>query len=167
MSWITEAWLREALLALKRTLDVDPRTKNEMVQFLLDEGFWDKEKLSTWESAIAKFNSCLNPNKAEFFKIGELWALAKRFDRHELFLAQARDLGYEVRRIPTAERQQLLLEQLVELQASHTAAVEGIQAQLNQLQTAPAGPPAVPLPPGQRPHFSQPDGTLVDQVGCP
>lgn len=89
MTWTTEAWLREALGALKRTLDVDARSKNEMVQFLLDEGFWDKVKLSTWESAIAKFNSCLNPNKSEFFKVGELWALSKRFGRHDLFLAMA------------------------------------------------------------------------------
>lgn len=132
MTWTTEAWLREALGALRRTLDVDARTKNEMVQFLLDEGFWDKEKLSTWESAIAKFNSCLNPSKSEFFKVGELWALSKRFGRHDLFLAMAADLGYEVRRLPTEERQQELLEQLAHLQAQHGEALERISAQLAQ-----------------------------------
>jgi hypothetical protein len=30
-----------------------------MIQFLLDNGFWDQEKLKDW-TAVAKFNSCLN-----------------------------------------------------------------------------------------------------------
>lgn len=136
MAWTTQAWLRDALAALKRTLDVDARTKNEMVQFLLDEGFWDKEKLTTWDSAIAKFNSCLNPNKSEFFKVGELWALSKRFGRHDLFLAMAQDLGYDVRRVPTTERHQQLLEELVNLQARHNDQVERIGTQLSQLPAA-------------------------------
>lgn len=173
MTWTTEAWLREALGALKRTLDVDARTKNEMVQFLLDEGFWDKEKLSTWESAIAKFNSCLNPNKSEFFKVGELWALSKRFGRHDLFLAMAADLGYEVRRLPTEERQQQLLEQLAGLQAQHSEALEQISTQLAQLQAAPHAPPALPIIPGQRPQFSKHEwsysngSSVVARDGCP
>lgn len=173
MTWTTEAWLREALGALKRTLDVDARTKNEMVQFLLDEGFWDKEKLSTWESAIAKFNSCLNPNKSEFFKVGELWALSKRFARHDLFLAMAADLGYEVRRLPTEERQQELLEQLAHLQTQHGEALERISTQLAQLQAAPHAPPALPIIPGQRPQFSKYEWTygagssVVARDGCP
>lgn len=172
MAWTTEAWLREALAALKRTLDVDARTKNQMVQFLLDEGFWDKEKISSWESAIAKFNSCLNPNKSEFFKVGELWALSKRFGRHDLFLAMAADLGYEVRRVPTAERQQQLLEDLVQLHAQHLEQVDRINSQLAQLQAAPSTSPAPPLLPGQRPQFSlegtgAADHSVVAREGCP
>ncbi len=173
MAWTTEAWLREALGALKRSLDVDPRTKNEMVQFLLDEGFWDKEKLSNWDSAIAKFNSCLNPNKAEFFKIGEVWALAKRFGRHELFLAMAHDLGYEVRRVPSAERHQQLLEELATLQAQHNAHVERIGTQLQHMHAAGQGPVAGTVRTGTHPpRFSaggewegaQPPAALH---GCP
>ncbi|MNV20802.1 hypothetical protein D3C71_1117230 [compost metagenome] len=172
MAWTTEAWLREALAALRRTLDVDARTKNEMVQFLLDEGFWDKEKISSWESAIAKFNSCLNPNKSEFFKVGELWALAKRFGRHDLFLAMAADLGYEVRRVPTAERQQQLLEDLVQLQAQHVEHVERINSLMAQLQAAPSTAASPPMIPGQRPQFSQDwhgaaDHSVVAREGCP
>lgn len=89
MPWIEEAWLQDALAALKATCDVDAHTHSEMIQFLLDNGFWDQEKLKDWISAVAKFNSCFNPNKVEFFKIGELWALMRRFGRHQLFLAMA------------------------------------------------------------------------------
>ncbi len=172
MAWTTQAWLREALASLKRTLDVDARTKNEMVQFLLDEGFWDKEKLSSWESAIAKFNSCLNPNKAEFFKVGELWALSKRFARHDLFLAMAADLGYEVRRIPTPERHQALLEELSGLQAQHLEAFERISTQLAQLQVTAAAPPALPLGRDGMAHFSRPPewtdaAAAPARDGCP
>ncbi len=87
MPWIDETWLQDALAALKATCDVDAHTRNAMIQFLLDNGFWDQEKLKDWTSAVAKFNSCLNPNKAEFFKIGELWALMRRFGRHQLGFA--------------------------------------------------------------------------------
>ena len=136
MRWIDETWLHDALAALKATCDVDAHTRNEMIQFLLDNGFWDQEKLKDWASAVAKFNSCLNPNKAEFFKIGELWALMRRFGRHQLFLAMAADLGYEVRPIPTEHRRQALMQQLLDAQAQCAAASERVASQLERLSTA-------------------------------
>ncbi|WP_243350851.1 phage regulatory CII family protein [Stenotrophomonas acidaminiphila] len=168
MPWTDEAWLRSAFAALKQTLDVDARTRNEMVQFLLDEGFWDKDKLTTWESAVAKFNSCMNPNKAEFFKIGELWALMKRFGRHQLFLAMAADLGYEVRRVPTEERREQLLEQLTQANEQHALVLARIAAALEQLNAAPRQQHQVA--PGMRAQFSLPEalpGTAVQLMGCP
>lgn len=110
--WITPDWMQLGVDAMRETLDGDPRLKRQMVQFLLDESFWDTDKLG-WDGALARFNACLNPARSEFFKLSEVWALMKRFDRHHTFLAMAHDLGYEVRRRSTEERKQELLERLV------------------------------------------------------
>ena len=111
--WLDPVWMQHGLDALRETLDVGPNLKPQMIDFLLKEGFWDGEKLS-WESATARFNGCLNPNKADFFKFSEIWALMKRFDRHALFHAMAADLGYEEPRRKTTEARRLeLLERLV------------------------------------------------------
>lgn len=174
MPWIEETWLHDALAALKATCDVDAHTRNEMIQFLLDNGFWDQEKLKDWASAVAKFNSCLNPNKAEFFKIGELWALMRRFGRHHLFLAMAADLGYEVRPIPTEHRRQALMQQLLDVQAQCAAASERVASQLERLNT-PAPEPRQGAVHGQgRAQFSSPNewsaparANAVVVVGCP
>jgi len=125
--WIDAAWSRRGLAALHAMLDVDDHTRKAMIQFLLDEGFWHAERL-TWEAAISKWNDAKNPSKPTFFKTGELWALALRFERHHLFLAVMEDLGYEVRRTPTEERRQLLLERM-------TAAVESCEQTLNTTRT--------------------------------
>lgn len=109
--WLDQSWQERGLQALRDTLDVDPRQRRQMIQFLFDEGFWD-EKTLTWPAAVARWNDCLNPTKPSFFKLGELWALMARFDRHHLFLAMADDLGYDVRRKATSERQQELMERL-------------------------------------------------------
>lgn len=118
-NWVGPAWMQRALLALKDSFDVHLDMKRDMVEFLLDEGFWIVSKKSTtdesrWSSAINRFNANLNPDRDEFFKFTELWALMKRFDRHALFLAMAKDLGYEVRRVPTDERLQALLERVAD-----------------------------------------------------
>jgi hypothetical protein len=110
--WTDPTWMQQGLDALRSTLDTDPAMRRDMVQFLLDEGFWSTDTLRTWDSAVARFNSCLNPHKSEFFKLSELWALMKRFHRHQLFLAMAADLGYEVRPLPTEARRQALLERI-------------------------------------------------------
>lgn len=125
--WIDAAWTSRGLAALHATLDVDDHTRKAMIQFLFDEGFWDASRL-TWDAAIAKWNDGKNPGKPTFFKIGELWALAARFDRHQLFLAMAEDLGYEVRRTPTEERRQMLLERMA-------VAVEQCEQTLNTART--------------------------------
>lgn len=109
--WLDPAWSQRGLAALHAMLDVDDHTRKAMVQFLFDEGFWDPEKL-TWDAAIARWNDCKNPGKHAFFKLGELWALAWRFERPQVFLAMADNLGYEVRRMPTPEREQQLLERM-------------------------------------------------------
>lgn len=59
MPWIDETWLQDALAALKATCDVDAHTRNAMIQFLLDNGFWDQEKLKDWASALRRAISCL------------------------------------------------------------------------------------------------------------
>jgi len=120
--WLDAEWQRRGLQVLRDTLDVDSRTRRDMIQFLFDEGFWDTTKLS-WDAAVARWNDCLHPGKNSFFKIGELWALMKRFDRLDLWQAMGDDLGFEYRRRPTEER---LLAQLEKL----TTAIERSDRQL-------------------------------------
>lgn len=157
MPWIDESWLRSAFHALEATLKVDPRLKRDMIQFLFDEGFWNPETLE-WSSAEARFNGCLNPNKSDFFKIGEAWALMKRFGRHELFLAMADDLGYEVRRKPTEERRLELLERIALATERCETACTTASAELIRLERA--DDPKVTRLPGPKPHFSL-DGARV------
>lgn len=132
MSWLDDSWAEMAYAALVETLKVDKHLQKEMIQFLLDEGFWDESKL-TWVAAVARFNGCLNRNKAEFFKLGELWALMKRFGRHQFFLAMAEDLGYECRRKPTEERQQELLERANESIERYETELNAFRAELARL----------------------------------
>jgi hypothetical protein len=125
--WVDAEWTRRGLAALHAMLDVDDHTRKAMIQFLFDEGFWNPDKL-TWDAAIAKWNDAKNPAKPGFWKVGELWALALRFERHQLFLAVMENLGYEVRRTPTEERRQLLLERMA-------AAVERCEQTLSTART--------------------------------
>lgn len=133
--WIDAAWSARGLAALRAMLDVDDHTRRKMVQFLFDEGFWDPEKL-TWDAAIARWNDCKNPGKSAFFKLGELWALALRFERHQLFLAMADNLGYEVRRIPTPERQQQLVTRLTAAMTQCEATLSSCRAELARINVS-------------------------------
>lgn len=169
MTWTDDVWARNAFRALKETLDADGALKRDMIQFLLDEGFWDNATLRNWDSAVARFNACLNPNKSEFFKIGELWALMKRFGRHQLFLAMADDLGYDVRRRPTEERRIELLERIARALERSETEVSGSLAELERLTTGTAESKANPLP-GGKAHFSLAENqpaTAIQRVGCP
>lgn len=109
--WLTPEWMQLGLDALAETVDASPDLKRQMIEFLRDSGLWDSK--TTFESAINRFNACLNPAQPETFKTVHIWALMKRFERHGFFLAMARDLGYEVRRIPTDERRAQLAEKLL------------------------------------------------------
>jgi len=151
--WIDAGWAQRGLDALRSTLDVDGTTKKAMIEFLFHEGFWDQDKL-TWDAAISRFNDCLNPGKPAFFKLGEVWALMKRFERHELFHALAQDLGFEVRRIPTEERRQALLQRVATAIEGFEEELAGARAELARL--GPDAQPAVPrdLRHGQAPRFS-------------
>lgn len=163
MGWINEAWLRDAFEALEQTLKVDSRLKREMIQFLFDEGFWDEKKLG-WQAAEARFNACLNPAKSDaFFKLGEAWALMKRFNRHQFFLAMADDLGYEVRRKPTEERRQELLERIAVVTESCARQLEASNAELARLGDPAHDPRPAALPGAPRPAFSK-DGASREGV---
>lgn len=170
MAFIDDTWLRKAHQALRQTLDVDARVRNEMIQFLFDEGFWDPEKLK-WESAVSRFNDNNNPTKETFWKLGELWALMMRFGRHQLLHAMAESLGYELRVLPTEARRIDLLERLIALQTNHDEAQQALVAELQRLQATPFEQAAAAIP-GQRPHFSKPaigsmPPTAVGRIGCP
>lgn len=170
MAFIDDTWLRKAHQALRQTFDVDARTRNEMIQFLFDEGFWDPDKLK-WESAVSRFNDNGNPTKESYWKVGEVWALMMRFGRHQLFHAMGESLGYEMRVLPTEARRIELLERLVALQTSHDEHQQELLSELQRLQATPfeVRTPAIP---GQRPHFSKAEhGTMpptsVGRMGCP
>lgn len=132
-TWIDAAWQDRGLKALRDTLDVDPRHRRAMIEFLFAEGFWDSERLS-WDAAIARWNDCLNPGKASFFKLGELWGLMARFGRHDLFHALADDLGYEVRRKPTEERRQALMERMCEALEHAERQTADIRSQMARIE---------------------------------
>lgn len=171
MPSIDETWLRRAFNAAQEMLDVDTRTRDQMVQFLLDEGFWPAENFKDFASAVARWNSCKNPTKPEFFKMGELWAIAMRFGRHQLFLAIMADLGYETPRLrPTEERRQELMERAAQAQEQCAQALHSITLQLERLEPfETANPRGVPSP---RVHFSKAadssaPSTAVERIGCP
>ncbi len=126
---ISQLWDEMGQRALNDTFDRSPERKKEMVQFLFDNGFWSEDKLD-WKSALSRFNDCLNPRKPYYFKIGEAWALMKRFGNHDLFLAMAADLGYEVRAIPTEERRMALMEKVQRSLESHEEAMRNLSAEL-------------------------------------
>lgn len=133
MSWLDDEWFAYTRAGLTEMFSVDQSTKLQMIQFLLDEGFWDSERLS-WDAAVTRFNACLNPNKRDaHFKTSELWALAKRFNRHHLFLALMQDLGYQVAVFPTEARRQELLDRIARATEACTAAVERANAELQRL----------------------------------
>lgn len=146
--WIDAAWSQRGLDALRETLDVDPQTKRAMIQFLFDEGFWDVERL-TWDAAVARWNDCQNPGKPAFWKPGELWALMWRFERHHLFLAMAADLGYELRRTPTEERRQLLLERMATAVETCEQTLSAARTELARMHLAASPRPLAPRMEGQ------------------
>lgn len=136
--FLNPQWVQQGLDALRATLDVDPALKRDMIQFLFDEGFWDEKKLQ-WESATSRFDGCLNPAKKDFFKFSEIWALMKKFRRHELFYAMADDLGfYRPREKPTEERRLELLEEIATTQQKLLDHLTSKQAELARLDQ-PAG----------------------------
>lgn len=130
--WLDVFWQQKTLGALQDTLDVSPEITRQMIEFLFASKLWNKATLS-WESAGARFAACLNPGKQEKFSTMELWALMKRFGRHQLFLALADDLGYEVRRKCTEERHQDLLARIARAAEAHNQLMGMLAGDLRRL----------------------------------
>lgn len=86
----------------------------------------------------------------------------------------AADLGYEVRAIPTEQRRQQLLQQLLDAQLQCAVTAERVSSQLERLNT-PAPEPRQGAIHGQgRAQFSSPNewtapsrANAVVMVGCP
>lgn len=133
MFHVDEVWMQRGLDALEEMFRVDDATKRDMIEFLFNEGFWNKEQLK-WEAAVARFNDCLNPNKPKFFKLAELWALMKAFRRHGLLHAMGEDLGYQPLRVaPTEARRQELLERIAVAHECLLAEYQRARAELPEL----------------------------------
>ncbi|MGC1550340.1 MAG: hypothetical protein WA777_17610 [Rhodanobacter sp.] len=164
--WRDPAWMQRGLDAMRATLDVEPQLKQAMIDFLLEEGFWNVRSLSQ-QAAHTRFNACMNPGKAEFFKFSELWALMKRFQRYELWLAMGDDFGFErPRLVPTEARRQELIEKMLAAQERLSNELATLRAELSRLDdgSAAAGAPsdsqgaALRIHPAMRedgPRFSQ------------
>lgn len=114
-SWLTPAWAQKGLTALREAVDVPPDLKRAMVEFLIDNRLWRAPDggMMSYETGINRFNANLNPQREGVFRTTELWALARHFDRPQLFQAAIEDLGFETRRVATEERKFALLERLV------------------------------------------------------
>lgn len=132
--WGTPESNQEALNALTATLDGGPEQKRQMVEFLMDSGLWHAPDLS-WDAAINRFNSNLNPARPQYFKTFEICVLMKRFDRHAFFLWLAAFLGYEVRKFATAERQQDLIAKLTGELVRTNLLVAAATSELKRLQS--------------------------------
>lgn len=140
MFQVDKLWMQRGLDALEEMFRVDDATKRDMIQFLFDEGFWDSSSLK-WSAAVVRFNDCLNPGKDRFFKLAELWALAKAFHRHQLLHAMAEDLGYyPVRERPSEERRQELLARIAAAEERMLAGVLDAKRELGLLGEAPSTP---------------------------
>lgn len=130
-------WMQRGWEALRETFNVDGATKRDMIQFLLDEGFWHKDRL-TWEGAEKRFNDCINPTRDTFFKLVELWALMKQFRRFHLLEVMADDLGFRpLVQMPTEERRLELLERIAAAEEQMLAVVGPARAELDKLDAAP------------------------------
>ena len=158
--WLSAEWRQRCLDAMRLSMDVHDDLKREMIQFLIDEGFWDQDL--KWASAVNKFNACLRPDDPTQFSNVALWALVKRFERFDWFYAMAADLGFEVRRKSTEERKLELLERIA---AAVEANNKTVGAALNDLQTL---EPALVsrlhrvIKDGDRPSFSLDENEPVD-----
>lgn len=159
-------WVQRGLDALKATLDVDPVLKQQMIDFLLEEGFWDRRRLSD-AAARTKFNACLNPGKPDFFKLSEIWALMKRFRRYELLFAMCEDMGFERPvQIPPRARRAELLRQLQAIHQQHAGQVAELERLMAQMDDEPGTdeerPHGLRIHPAMRepgPMFDLPDET--------
>lgn len=152
MSFLDPVWQQRGLDALRDMLDVDVRGKQQMIDFLFEEGLWDAKKLGN-RGAMMRFNACLNPAKQDFWKPSELWALMKRFRRYQLLEAMAEDLGFELRPIPTEERRQALLLRIAEAMEHANTIAEGAHAELARLEAEPPGRAPHPSIHTPGPHF--------------
>lgn len=133
-------WLQRGLDAMRETLDVDAATKAAMIDFLMEEGFWDSRRL-TPAAARTRFNACMNPMKTEFFKLSELWALMKHFHRYQLLDAMCQDMGFEPpRKLPTSNLRAELQQKLDALASQHADQVAELRAQIEQLDGAADAP---------------------------
>lgn len=153
-------WMQRGYDALREMFNVDASTKRDMIQFLLEEGFWDKEHLS-WENAERRFNACLNPARADYFKIYELWALMKRFRRYHMLHAMADDLAFRpLEPLPTEERRLELLERIAAAEEQMLAVCRPARAELEKLDAAPDPVRVHPAFQEGRGGFSKPDRHL-------
>lgn len=129
-------WMQRCLDAMRDTLDVDSALKQQMIDFLFAEGFWDSRRLGA-AAARTRFNACLNPGKPDFFKLSELWALMKRFRRYGLLYAMLDDMGFErPRQLPTRLRRDELARQIAALRQTQEEALAELEHQLTLLDDA-------------------------------
>jgi hypothetical protein len=150
------AWLHYGQQAMKAT--IPPRTRKQFAALMLEAGLWHKSRLSL-DSAIAKVGDCLEPEKGggQRFSISELWLWMRETGHCALFEAMGEDLGRRTDPIPSAERQQALLQRIDEQLSEAVTTLTSLQTLRAQLTGTPVA--ASPLRPLQAVRFSQYDET--------
>ncbi len=135
-SWLTPQWFQRGLNALREQMDPSPQAKRAAIEFLLDNGFWGKDGL-TYESAESRYNNNLNPAKPTQFKSSEILAVGIYLGRRQYVDFQASEMSCEVRPIPTEERHQRLLEEVINSFARHNELLERVSGQMDIAKLAP------------------------------
>ena len=129
------AWLTRGHRALQETFPA--RTRKQFAALMLDSGLWSCERLSL-DSAIARVGDCLNPQRGggQSFKVSEVWLWMKESGHHALFEAMGEDLSRCTDPIPTAERQQALLQRIDDRLAAMAGELSDLHLLRDQLTGA-------------------------------
>jgi hypothetical protein len=148
--WLDRMWFHEAHQALLADFDVEPEQKKQFVEFLFDAGFYDRGSL-TQAGGLQRFYDCLHPRRAAKFRLTEVIALARQFDRRALLSFALGQVGGP--QVSEHAEIQRLTDQVAALAAEVAALRESrLHRDIDRRMH-----PAVHAAPEQRPNFSLPD----------
>lgn len=110
--WLDPSWQQRGVDALRADFDVSAQLKREMIEFLFETGLYKTDSLK-FDAAVTRFNGCLNPGSQYMFKLSEVRALSRHFERFESLKLWADDTGHQpLCRVPTEARIAALLERI-------------------------------------------------------
>lgn len=159
--WLGRDWFHAAHQALLADFDVEPAEKKLFVDFLFDAGFYDRATL-TPAGGMQRFRDCLHPARTAKFRLTEVLALARQFDRREfLSFALAQVGGPQV-------GDHIEIQRLAEQVAALTAEVAALRDSRRHRDIDHRMHPAVHDAGPGRPLFSLPEDELrVEHLGRP
>jgi hypothetical protein len=145
--WLDRKWFHEAHQALLADFDVEIEEKKLFVEFLFDAGFYNRASL-TQAGGLQRFYDCLHPARAAKFRLTEVIALARQFDRRALLSFALAQVGGP--QVSEHDEIQRLTDQVAAL-ATEVAALRDrrLHRDIDRRMH-----PAVHAAPDQRPNFS-------------